>query len=127
MCPTQRNALLFALRALDQCGSKFVKFDVMYVKPHLPYHVAFQIHVEYTKNTIKHTVIDEGAAMCVMSLTYWKSIGSLTLSQTMTMLTAFDDRSFYPHDIPLAFLVQLGGKTLEVDVSVVDVPVDYSL
>jgi hypothetical protein len=67
------------------------------VKPHLPYHVAFQIHVEYTKYTIKHTVIDEGVATCVMSLTCWKSIGSLTLSQSMTMLTAFDGRSFRPH------------------------------
>jgi hypothetical protein len=103
MCPSQRNALLSSLGSLDLCGLKVIKFDVMDVRPRLPYHVAFQIHVEYTKITIKHTVIDEGVATCVMSLTCWKSIGSPTLSQYMTMLTAFDGRSFRPHKIIPAF------------------------
>ena len=65
--------------------------------------------------------------MCVMSLTYWKSIGSLTLSQSMTMLIAFDGHSFQPHGILLVFPVQLGGKTVVVDVEVVDAPLDYNL
>jgi hypothetical protein len=80
--------------------------------------------VEYTKVTIKRTIIDEGVATCVMSLTCWKAIGSSTLSQYMTMLTAFDGRSFQPHRILPSFLIQLGGKTVEVDVEVVDAPVD---
>jgi hypothetical protein len=88
------ECLVIYLGSLDPCGSKVIKFDVTDVKPRFPYHMAFQIHVEYTKYTIKHTVIDEGVATCVMSLTCWKSIGSLTLSQSMTMLTAFDGRSF---------------------------------
>jgi hypothetical protein len=115
------------LGALDPCGSKVIKFDVTDVKPRLPYHVAFQIHVDYSKYTIKRIVIDEGVAMCVMSLTCWKAIGSPTLSQSLTMLTAFDGRSFHPHGILPTFLVQLGGKTVEVDVEVVDVPLDYNL
>jgi hypothetical protein len=86
--------LLYALGALDLCSSKVIKFDATNVRPHLPYHVAFEIHVEYTKITIKRTVIDEGDAMCMMSLTYWKSIGSPTLSQSMTMLITFDGNSF---------------------------------
>jgi hypothetical protein len=45
--------------------------------------VEFQIHVEYTKITIKRTIIDEGATTCVMCLTCWKSIGSPTLSQSI--------------------------------------------
>jgi hypothetical protein len=65
--------------------------------------------------------------MCVMSLTCWKAIGPLTLSQSMTMLTAFDGRSFRPHKILPVFPVQLGGKTMEVDVEVVDAPLDYNL
>jgi hypothetical protein len=52
MCPSQRNALLSALGALEPSGSKIIKFDVMEVKPRLPYHVAFQIHVEYSKYTM---------------------------------------------------------------------------
>jgi hypothetical protein len=64
------------LGALDPCGSKVIKFDVTDIKPRLPYHVAFQIHVEYTKITIKRIVIDEGASTSVMSLACWKAIGS---------------------------------------------------
>jgi hypothetical protein len=64
-CPSQRNALLSALGALEPSGSKVIKFDVTDVKPRLPYHVAFQIHVEYSKYTIKRVVVDEGACyMC---------------------------------------------------------------
>jgi hypothetical protein len=52
-CPSQRNALLSALGSLESSGSKLIKFDVTDVKPLLPYHVAFQIHMEYSKYTIK--------------------------------------------------------------------------
>jgi hypothetical protein len=99
----------------------------MDVKPCLPYEVAFQIHVEYTQITIKCIVTDEGDETCVMSLTCWKSIGSLILSQSITMLTALDGCSFRPHRIIPTFLVQLGGNTVEVDVEVVDGPLGYNL
>jgi hypothetical protein len=127
MCPSQRNALLSALGALKPSGSKLIKFDITDVKPRLPYHVAFQIHVEYSKYTIKRAVVDEGVATCVMSLVCWKSLGSPTLSKSSNMLTTFDGHSFHPHDILPAFPVQLGGKTVEVEVEVVDAPLDYNL
>jgi hypothetical protein len=53
MCPSQRNVLLSSLGALEPNGSKLIKFDVTDVTPYLPYHVAFHIHVEYSKYTIK--------------------------------------------------------------------------
>jgi hypothetical protein len=127
MCPSQRNALLSALGDLEPSGSKFIKFDVTDVKPHLPYHVAFQIHVEYSKYTIKHVVVDEGAATCVMSLIYWKALGSSILPKSSNMLTSFDCHSFRPHGILHAFLVQLGGKMVEVEVKVFYAPLDYNL
>jgi hypothetical protein len=105
MCPSQRNALLSALGALEPSGSKVIKFDVTDVKPLLPYHVAFQIHMEYSKYTIKREVIDEGATTYMMSLVYWKALGSPTLSKSLNMLTAFDGHSFYPHGILPSFLV----------------------
>ena len=83
--------------------------------------------MEYSKYTIKHAVVDEGTATYVMSLICWKSLGSLTLSKSSNMLTSFDDHSFHPHDILLAFPVQLGGKTVDVEVEVVDAPLDYNL
>jgi hypothetical protein len=116
MCPTHRNALLTALGALNPSGSKVIKFDVADVKPCLPYHVVFKIHVKGMNITIKHTFIDEVTSTFVLSLSYWKDIVSLSLSQSMTMLIAFDGSYFRPHGIRPTFLVQLGGKTVEVKV-----------
>jgi hypothetical protein len=89
--------------------------------------VAFQIHVEYSKYTIKRVVVDEGATTCVMSLVCWKALGSLTLSKSSNMLTTFNGHSFHPHGILPAFLVQLSGKTVGVEVEAVDAPLDYIL
>jgi hypothetical protein len=119
--------LIYALEDLDPFGSKVIKFDVTDVKPRLPYHVAFQIHVGYSKYTIKHIVVDQGTATCVMSLGCWKDLDSLNLSQSLTMLSSFYGHSFFPHDNLPIFPVELGGKTIEVDVEVVDVPLDYNL
>jgi hypothetical protein len=77
------------------------------------------------KYTIKRTVVDEGVAKCLMSLVCWKSLDSLILSQYLTMLISFDNHSFCPQGILPSFLVQLGGKTLDVDVKVVDAPLDH--
>jgi hypothetical protein len=126
-CPSHRNALLSVLGALEPSGSKVIKFDVIYVKPRLPYHVEFQIHVEYSKYTIKHAVVDEGVATCVMSLIYWKSLDSPTLSKSLNMLTSFEGHSLRIHNILPAFLVQLGGKMVEVEVEVFYAPLDYNL
>ena len=43
------------------------------------------------------------------------------------MLTAFDGRSFWPHGILPSLEVQLGGKTIVIEVEVVDAPLNYNL
>jgi hypothetical protein len=105
--------------------------DTADLKPCLPYHVAFQIVVACTTKTFTRnifcTVVDEGASTCVMLLVCWKVIGQPTLSLSPTILTAFDGRSFRPHGIIPSFLVQLGGKTVCVEVEVVDVSLDYNI
>jgi hypothetical protein len=83
--------------------------------------------VEYSKYTIKHAVVDEGIATCVMSLVCSKALSSPTLSKSSNMLTAFDGHSFCPHSVLFSFPVQLGGKMVEVEVEVVDAPLDYIL
>ena len=85
------------------------------------------IHVECPNMTVKHTVIDEGTATSVMSLSCWNGLGSLVLSKSVTMLTTFDGRSFRPHGILPSLKVCLGGKTIAIEVKVVDVPLDYNL
>ena len=62
-----------------------------------------------------------------MSLSCWKGLGSLVLSKSGTMLTPFDERSFWPHDILPSLEVQLGGKTIAIEVEVVDAPLDYNI
>ena len=85
------------------------------------------IHVECLNNTVMCTIIDEGVVASVMSLSYWKGLGSPELSKYTTMLTAFDGRSFRPHRILPSLKVRLGGKTVAIEVKVVDVPLEYNL
>ena len=99
----------------------------MGVQPHLPYYVFLLIHVECLNNTIKCTIIHEGVATSMMFFSCWEGLGSPKLSQSSTMLTTFDGRSFRPHGILPSLEVQLGWKTVAIEVEVVDVPLDYNL
>jgi hypothetical protein len=105
--------------------------DTTDLKSCLPYHVPFQIVVAHPTKTftrnIFRMVVDEGASTCVMSLSCWKAIDQPALSPSPTLLTAFDGHSFQPHNIIPSFRVQLGGKTMCVEVEVVDAPLDYNL
>jgi hypothetical protein len=85
--PSQWSALLSTIGAIDSSILQVIKFDTMDVKPHLPYHVSFQINVMYSMKTIRRIVVDEGASTCVMSLSCWKSIGSPELLSSPTFLT----------------------------------------
>jgi hypothetical protein len=57
----------------------------------------------------------------------WKSLKSPTHNKSPTMLHAFDGRVFHPHRLLQSLVVQLGNKTIIVDVEVVDAPLDYNL
>jgi hypothetical protein len=130
-CPTQRKALLTALGSTETCNPGTIMLDTTDLKPRLPYGVAFQIVVAHPKKNftwnIFRTLVDEGASTCVMSLACWKAIGQPALSPSPTLLTAFDGHSFRPHGIIPSFSVQLGGKTMCVEVEVFDAPLDYNL
>jgi hypothetical protein len=87
--------------------------------------------VVYTTKSLSHnsfhTLVDEGASTCVISLACWKAIGQTELSLSPMLLTMFDDHSFRPHGIIPSFPVQLDGKTMCVEVEVVDVLLNYNL
>ena len=104
-----------------------IKFEIAGLQPHLPYYVSLLIHIECLNMTIKRTVIDEGAAASVMSLSCWKGLGSPKLSKSATMLTAFNGISFRPHNILPSLKFCLGGKTIAIEVEVVDVALKYNL
>ena len=58
-----------------------IKFETTGVQPCLPYYVSLLIHVECLNNIVKCTIIDEGVVASVMSLAYWKGLGSPTFSK----------------------------------------------
>jgi hypothetical protein len=129
--PAQRKALLTSLGFTETCNLGTIMLDMTELKPRLPYHVVFQIVVAhptkiFTRNIFR-MVVDEGASTCVMSLACWKAIGQLSLSPSPTLLIAFNGHSFRPHGIIPSFPVQLGGKSMCVEVEVVDAPLDYNL
>ena len=68
--------MLFALGVDDDNSSSIIKFETMGIQPHFPYYVSLLIHVECLNKIIKRTVIDEGTAASVMSLSCWKGLGS---------------------------------------------------
>ena len=119
--------MLTAIGIVDSHPSALIKFEIHEVQPHLPYHVAFLVNVECMNNTIKHPVVDEGVAASVMCLTCWKGLGSPTLSNSMNMLTSFDGTSFRLHGILPSLKVQLGGKTMSIEIEVAVAPLDNNL
>ena len=125
--PSQRKALLSALGVNGDDSSSVIKFEIAGHQPHFPYYVSLLVHVECLNMIVKRTIIDEGAATSVMSLSCWKGLGSPELSKSATMLTAFDGRYFRPHGILPSLKVHLGGKTIAIEVEVVDAPLDYNL
>jgi hypothetical protein len=72
-------------------------------------------------------VIDEGSTTYIMSLSYWKALGSPHLTTSQTILKYFDVHSFKPHEIITSLSIELGGKTVSVEVEVVEVTLDYNI
>jgi hypothetical protein len=90
--------LLSSLGSTETCNLGTIMLDTIDLKPHLPYHVSFQIVVAYpmkifTRN-IFCMVVDEGSSTCVMLLACWKAIDQPILSPSPTLITSFDGHSF---------------------------------
>jgi len=129
--PSQGKAPLSTLGSAKNFNLGAIILNRTELKPHLPYHIAFQIVVDYTtkyftQNTFR-MVVDEVALTCVMSLMCWKAIGQPIFSPSPTFITAFDGHSFKPHGIIPYFPMQLVEKTVCVKVEVVDVALVYNL
>lgn len=72
-------------------------------------------------------MIDEGTLKCIMSISCWKALGSPTTNQSPTTLKAFNGRGFRPYGLLNDLLIKLEGKTIEIDIEVVDAQLDYNL
>ena len=95
--------------------------------PQLPTQLAFLIQVKAMIKIVHRTIIDEGSSTCIMSMSCWKTLGSPTLSRSSMTLKAFDGRTYTPYGILNNLKVELGGKTVEIDVEVIDGNLDYNI
>ena len=97
------------------------------IKPRLPYKISFQIITKVVGKKVFRTILDQGASTSVLSLTCWRALDSPELVTSTTTLKAFDGWGFQPHGLISALAVELGGKTISIQVEVVDAPLDYNL
>ena len=70
-------------------------------------------------------LIDEGASTCIMFVSCWKSIGSQPLNQPPNTLEAIDGKG--SRLILTNFPITLEGKTIDLEVEVVDANLNYNL
>jgi hypothetical protein len=126
-CPTQQKSLLSALGEVNPTDTRLVNFDLDSYEPHLPALVAIQIPVKIWNITIHQCIIDEGASTCIMSKTVWKKLGSPELIPSAITLRAYDRRPSSPEGLFQNVPVELGGKTILIDIEVIDAPLDYNI
>jgi hypothetical protein len=126
-CPTQRKSLLSALGAVDPADTRLITFDLDSGEPRLPALIAFQIPVKIRNITVHRCIIDEGASTCIMSKTVWQKLGSPELIPSAITLRAYDGRPSSPEGLFQNVPVELGGKTILIDIEVIDAPLDYNI
>jgi hypothetical protein len=126
-CPTQRKSLLSTLGAVDPADTRLITFDLDSGEPRLPALIAFQIPVKIRNITVHRCIIDEGASTCIMSKTVWQKLGSPELIPSAITLRAYDGRPSSPEGLFQNVPVELGGKTILIDIEVIDAPLDYNI
>jgi hypothetical protein len=126
-CPTQRKSLLSALGAVDPADTQLITFDLDSYEPCLPAAVAIQIPVKIRNITVHRCIIYEGASTCIMSKTVWQKLGSPELIPFAITLRAYDGRPSSPEGLFQNVPVELGGKTILIDIEVIDAQIDYNI
>jgi hypothetical protein len=106
-CSSQRKALLKDIGGIDPTYTNLIIFDLEDHIPRLPPQLEFQIQVVVENKNICRTVIDEGPSTCIMSVTYWKSIGSPTLTESYNTLNAFNGIGFKSYSVLPSRLMSL--------------------
>ena len=104
--------MLSAIGGIDLTNSNLVVFNHVGYVPQLP--LAFFIQVHVLNRLIHWSIIDEGEFTCIMSMNYWKSLGSPHLSQSPTTLKYFDGHTYKHCGILSNLQVKLGGKMFTI-------------
>jgi hypothetical protein len=109
-------------------SNEAIRFDWGVVtRPHTPSHISFHITVQVCGRYVPQTLIDEGASISIFSSIAWQDLGCPHLVSIMQNLLAFNRRTSQPLGTLPQFPVTLGGKTIFIDVMVVQDPLDFAL
>ena len=109
-------------------SSEVISFDWRNLKEsHLHSSVPFQIVVNVTARRILCTIVDEGASFSILSSIAWQALGSPQLMLATNQILAFNRIPTAPLGTLPYFPITLGGKTVCIDVMVVQGPLDFNI
>jgi hypothetical protein len=109
-------------------SNEAIRFDWgVLTGPRLPSYIPFQITVQVCGRDIPQTLIDEGSSVSIFSSIAWQALGCPPLAPITQNLLAFNIRTSQPLGTLPLFPVTLGGKTIFIDVMVVQDPLDFAL
>jgi hypothetical protein len=109
-------------------SNEAIRFDWdVLTGPRLPSYIPFQITVQVCGRDVTKTLIDEGSSVSILSSISWQALGCPSLVSVTQNLLAFNRRTSQPLGTVPQFPVTLGGKTVFIDVMVVQDPLDFSL
>jgi hypothetical protein len=97
------------------------------IGPRLPPHIPFYITVNVCGRDVPEMLIDEGASVIILSSLAWKALGCPQLAAVTQNLLSFDRRTSQTLGTLPQFPITLGGKTIFIDVMVVQDPFDFAL
>jgi hypothetical protein len=95
--------------------------------PHLPSYIPFHITVQVCGREVPQTLMDECSSISIFSSIAWKFLGCPPLASVTQNLLTFKRRTSQPLGTLPQFPVTLGGKTIFIDVMVVQDPLDFTL
>jgi hypothetical protein len=95
--------------------------------PRLSSHIPFNITVQVCGRDVPQTLIDEDSSVSILSSIAWQDLGYPQLVSVTQTLFSFNRRTSHPLGILPQFPITLGGKTVFIDVMVVQDPLDFDL
>jgi hypothetical protein len=96
-------------------------------RPRLPSHIPFYITTRVCGRDVPQTLIDENVSISILSSIAWQALGCPQLASITQNMLDFNRRTSQPLGTLPQFPVTLGGKTVFIDVMVVQDPLDFSL
>jgi hypothetical protein len=95
--------------------------------PRLPSHIPFKITMQVCGQDVPQTLVDEGVSISILSFISWKALGCPQLVSVTQNMLPFNKITSQPLGTLPQFPVTLGGKTVFIDVMVVQDPLDFNL